>query len=193
MKETRLLELLADHGIKANDLTPQDMDRLGDGGDEETAMRIIRVAAVNKTLRQRHWCVPLTMAETEKPKEEAEPETEQDLLHRTKLGLQRDEWDNIKGQHGSVLGFGLSQKVYMNLLKTCRTKQALALRNNVEKSKEFLMARIQMCGVKSNRRPKKVLDAATVLEKKSKAIVRLAARGIVHPAHTIADGAPPLA
>ena len=193
MDEGRLIAILQEHGVRLAELGAFEWGQIGEKeagsgayprATEETVARIARVIAVNRTLRQHKGCEPLTLddSKTEQP---AAVEEEIDE-GAAAVGLSSQEWDVVKGHHGTLLGLGLSRRAFECMMRRCRSKKALLLRGDEPRCKAYLHAELckhaQLILHNQRRKPKCFTSSSTAadkqaraLEKKAKALVRAAA------------------
>jgi hypothetical protein len=131
MQEGKAVEILAEYGLKPCDITEWPF------ADAETLRRIARVTVVNRHLQTQSGCEPLLW---NPPPSVEDPD---DKKLRESAGLLPVEWDNIKGHHGTVCGIGLSRYAYACMIRKCRSKKALLLRGDGDKSRLFLLASLK--------------------------------------------------
>ena len=181
MKDTKVLEILADYGLKLKDLSEpewQQMNMQTTGHfdvDEPTMHRIARVAAVNKVLKKQNGCEPL--AWTEVKEQEQQEEDEKEKQQREAVRLTRAEWCSVRGHHGLMLGVPLSATAFARMWRKCKTKKALSLRGNVESSKKFLLEELKKVAnaiIKWNAKMQSPASQMQQFQKNAKAVVTTA-------------------
>jgi hypothetical protein len=179
MKETKILEILTDYGLKMADLAASDWERVLQERDEQELHRLARVTAVNKLLKRQRGCEPLSWDNNKnnnKMENVSDSEEEEDAQkqQREGVGLEREEWDCIKGHHGTMLGVGLSKTAFERMLRKCRSKKALTMRGDEHKSRLFLLEELKKYATAALSRHNKDSSKASLLQRHAKEVVRLA-------------------
>jgi hypothetical protein len=186
MRDNKIIEILCDYGLKSGDLSAAEWKQIGeqqpDGHfpvDESTMHRIARLVAVNKMLKKQKGGEPLTWGEataqeTPAEEEDEEEETEDAKAHRAKVGLSAEEWACVSGEHGVLLGVNLCKQAFERMWRKCKTKRALKLRGDVDKSKTYLLQELQKVAAEMVRRKQKPTSTMLHFQKKAREIVRTA-------------------
>jgi hypothetical protein len=196
MRDGKIIEILCDYGLKASDLSACEWKQIGtqqpDGHfpvDEATMHRLARLVSVNKMLRKQKGGEPLTW-EHEKEGEEAQEETavvvEPDLpcltpeeeTKRAAVGLSPQEWVCVRGDYGVLLGISLCKTSFEKLWRKCKTKRALKLRGDLDKSKEYLLLELRKMAAEMIKKSSQPQPDLTMLhfQKKARELVRMAAK-----------------
>ena len=194
MKDGKIIEILCDYGLKASDLSASEWKQIGaqqpDGHfpvDEPTMHRLARLVSVNKMLKKHKGAEPLTWEHPPTVQEEEEAEalvkpdlilTAEEELKRETVGLSSQEWACVRGDYGILLGVGLCKTSFEKLWRKCKTKRALKLRGNLEKSKEYLLLELRTMAadmLKKNDQPQPDLTMLH-FQKKARELVRMAAK-----------------
>jgi hypothetical protein len=187
MRDNKIIEILCDYGLKSGDLSTMEWKQIGeqqpDGHfpvDESTMHRIARLVAVNKMLKKQKGGEPLTWSSAAPVvvEEEEEPpikeETEDTKAQRAKVGLSADEWACVSGEHGVLLGVNLCKQAFERMWRKCKTKRALKLRGDVDKSKTYLLQELQKVAAEMVKRKQKPTSTMLHFQKRAREIVRSA-------------------
>ena len=132
MQQADAVAILAEYGLTLHDITEWTFE------NAETLHRIARVTIVNRELQSKNGCEPLAWTPPPPPVENADEKKK-----RESVGLLPAEWSSIKGNYGAMCGIGLSQHAYGQMLRKCRSKKALQLRGDSEKSRLFLLTTLK--------------------------------------------------
>lgn len=146
-----LKALLAARGLGLADVEASSLERVN-LDDAEALARLVRVTATNRELR-RHGLAPLL----HRPQQHADAEGKQhkkprglvppdallalyddELEGLERVGLPREEYLAIRGRYGTVMGLRLDEWAYKRARLRCRSKQALALRDDPDAARAYL-------------------------------------------------------
>lgn len=143
--------------------------------------RLVRFAATNGQIKQHGLAplplltpssVPVTQHDEEffmlnraraatssgAPDETAEPMPEE----CKEIGLTEMEYSVLKGGYGTVMGVSVNKPVYKALLRKCKTKEAISLKQNEAKTKTFMIQKMKRLASKKLRNLQKKELMATI-------------------------------
>lgn len=117
---------------------------------EEYMERLVRFTVTNKQMQQ-YGLEPLpSITATNEEKEEKMPPNAENkspciMLPEEcmEIGLTEQEYNALKGDYGTVMGISMNKSVYTALLRKCKTKMALSIRNNEIKTRAFMIKKIK--------------------------------------------------
>jgi hypothetical protein len=135
---------------KYHPLTREDVESCSKGsieafenGDlsEERMERLMRFTAMNRHIKQ-NGLAPLPVlqgAETEAPNMVNETTSEE----CDGLGLTMEEYKVLKGDYGTILGISVNKYVYQALMRKCKSKKAISVRQSESLSKRFIVKKMK--------------------------------------------------
>ena len=137
---------------------------------EEYMERLVRFTVTNSQIQQ-HGLDPLPSIKsmTNEHKMEKKAQISSLILPEEciEIGLNEQEYAALEGDYGTVMGISMNKTVYKALLRKCKTKIALSIRNNEKKTRAFMIKKIKEMALSQIRRQQKkqIMDSIKHLAK----------------------------